>query len=274
MGSFPFAKKTYEQLQVACTAAEIIIVLTRDLHVAIRTRLGYDVKDKGNRGRFLMEGVPETDLRKGDRLEPSIMLYDTGEGFDNLMFFPIIVTFWRSSLQTFVYHRNPLWDPDIGFTHDLVMAVDWLHTLSLGCFQFFIMRIIHLLFRADAWQTQETTEEGRILLSIGRMQSELTVFYRRQVAKGINITEISDLAPSTFGTALSPSCTLKAAETNHFLPYVDKLITRFWVLLPNPAEYRQAGRSLLRCAELIRKHRYVFPTDAIQENPFPGHRVR
>ena len=42
------------------------------------------------------------------------------------------------------------------------MAVDWLHTISLGVSQFFIMFIMHQLFSVDAWETGEGSEEARI----------------------------------------------------------------------------------------------------------------
>ena len=133
---FPFAAKTYEELKTACDRAEVHLVIDKQSHRAIRTRLRYDRKDKGCHGRCLVEDVPVLGLKAGDRLEPSVALPDIGRQFDNLTLFPFPVTFWRSSEQTWVYHRLPLWSERAGFTHDLAMGVDWLHTLSLGVYQF------------------------------------------------------------------------------------------------------------------------------------------
>ena len=265
--AFPYAEKTYDEVDEACRVCEIVLVLTAILHQQIRTRLGYDRTKKGYHGRYLMEGIPGTNLEIGDRLEPSWEIPDTGAGFDNLCVFPITATFWRSSRETWVYHRNPLWNRRMGFTHDRCMAVDWLHSLSLGVFQFFVMAAIHILLQADVWETKETTEEARNAASIDRIRAELTEFYRSQKKKGINVTEITDLAPSTFGTARSPGCHLKAAETNHFMPYLDNLLARFSAVLPDPRGWQQASASLLKCLALIREHPQVFPVDAAEECP-------
>ena len=143
LDSFPYAHKTYDELHEACRVCEIVIVLTANLHQQIRSRLGYDRLKKGYRGRYLMQGIPGTRLELGDRLEPSREIPDTGAGFDNQCVFPITATFWRSSRETWAYHRNPLWNRRMGFTHDRRMAVDWLHSLSLGVFQLFVMVAIH-----------------------------------------------------------------------------------------------------------------------------------
>ena len=100
------------------------------------------------------------------------------------------------------------------------------------------------------------------------MRAELTVFYREQRSNGVNVTETTDLAASTFGTARSPACNLKGAETNHFMPYLDSLLARFHALLPDPDAWQQASASALRLVALIREHREMFPVDAAQE-PLP-----
>ena len=86
------------------------------------------------------------------------------------------------------------------------MAVDWLHTISLGVSQFFIMFTIHQLFSVDAWETKEGSEEARIARSIDRIRAELSLHYREQTG---NITEITDLSTNSFGTGYSPSCSFK-----------------------------------------------------------------
>ena len=265
---FPFAKRTYDDFDAACRACEKTVVLSVALHQAIRTNLDYDRRDKGHHGRYLMAAIPGTILLAGDRLEPSKEIPDTGAGFDNLSSFPTTTTFWKCSAETWVYHRNPLWNRRMGFTYDKRMAVDWLHTIALGIFQFFIMAAMHQLFQADAWGTREATEECRNAASVDRMHSELTEHYREQKRNGVNVTEITDLNATTFGTKRKPACHLKGAETNHFMPYLDSLLARFHALLPDPDAWQQASASTLRIAALIREHREMFPVYATQE-PLP-----
>ena len=260
--SLPFAAKLFQDLDVACKACEIQVELAALNHPIIRAALVYDRRDKGFHGRYLTENILGALLMGGDRLEPSESIPDVGAGFDHLSTFPHMATFWRISRQTLVYHRNPVWSEENGFTHDAVMAVDWLHTIALGVNQFFAMFVIHLLLRADAWGTQKGTEESRIKTLIDRMRAELSLHYRLQ--KG-NITEITDLSPNTFGTYSSPCCTLKAAETSHFMPYLHKLIVQHGNHLGDGAALTQASRSLVRCVELLHEFPVVFPHHADED---------
>ena len=260
--SLPFAAKLFQDLDVACRACEIELELTALNHPIIRASLVYDRRDKGCHGRHLIEDIPGTPLLQGDRLEPSESIPDVGAGFDDLSTFPHLATFWKISRQSWVYHRNPLWSEENGFTHDAVMAIDWLHTIALGVSQFFAMWVVHALFKADAWGTHEGTEESRIATSIDRMRAELSLHYRQQ--KG-NITEITDLSPNTCGTGSSPCCALKAAKTSHFMPYLHKLIVRHGNILADGVALTQASKSLLRCVELLHEFLVVFPHDAVED---------
>ena len=236
-----FAPKHFRDLDAACTACELEVELSAINHPYIRSRLLYDVKDKGAHGRYVIEDIPGTLLKKGDRLEPSASIPDVGAGFDDISIFPHMATCWRVRNQTWVYHRNPLWSDRNGFTHDNVMAVDWLHTISLGVSQFFIMFVIHQLFSVDAWETKEGSEEARIARSIDRIRAELSLHYGEQTG---NITEITDLSTNAFGTAYSPSCSFKAGETNHFMPYLHKLIVQHGDKLEHGAALTQASKQV------------------------------
>lgn len=265
--SMPYGSKSYRDLEDACAACEIRISITADLHVAIRSRLTYDRRRVGLRGRFLMQAVPGTDppLLRGDRLEPSIELTDIGEGFDNLSAFPTTVTFWRVSRETFVYHRIPLWSPEIGATHDRCLAIDWMHSLSLGFFQSFLLVAIHRLISLDAWCTGERTEEGRLAASTERIRNELTVFYREQRAAGVAVTEVTDLNNQSFGTQATPSCGFKAAETNHFIVYLHQCLERFQdISLVSGPSLLAASASLQNIRQIILDHPIIITATAAQ----------
>ena len=267
----PFATKTYAALDRACDACEISVELSQRDHLYLRARLGYDRRNKTDafHGRYLLEDAPTIGpgLKHGDRLEPSANLPDIGQMFDELTVFPFTVMFWRRSVQTWVYHRNPIWSEEHGFTHDRTMAIDWLHTISLGVSQFFIVFVMHLFFAADAWGTRESTEDCRISSSLDQIRRELREYYRDQRAMGVNVTEITELSASTFGTLSSPACNFKGAETNHFMPYMHRLIVRFGGLLDDAPAVLQASSSLLRCVELLHEFPHTFPHDAIEDIP-------
>ena len=113
-------------------------------------KLLYDLRIKGGwKGRSLAERVVLTDgtvLEVGDRLEPSRELLDVGDGFDLLTVFPVLVTFWRASLETIALHRNPLWNPDTGATHDKIMGVDSLHTFAIGVFLLYCQHVTFICY--------------------------------------------------------------------------------------------------------------------------------
>ena len=95
-------------------------------------------KRKSTFGRCLVsvEGLGFTQLEVGDRLEPSQSCRDIGGGLDQCNVYPLHVTFWRERSQSWAYHRNSLWSVSSGFTLELVMMVDLLHTVGLGVCQF------------------------------------------------------------------------------------------------------------------------------------------
>ena len=152
-------------------------------------------------------------------------------------------------------------------SHDRTLVFKWLHTLSLGLSQAFIKRSIHDSFKSDAWETHAAAMEQRISISIDRIRYELSMHYKEEREAGIDITEVSDLTASTFGTVTKPVCHLKGAETNHFLNYFQKVLERKEHQLPGGSLLLQACKSLRRCIELIHLHPWRFPHDAIEEPP-------
>ena len=52
--------------------------------------------------------LPEYGLRAGDRLEPSKNVPDVGAFFVFIVAFPVVVLFWRATMETSARHRNPL----------------------------------------------------------------------------------------------------------------------------------------------------------------------
>ena len=104
--SMPYEKRTHVMMDMACTAAEINVSINNaHEHSMIRRNLRYSReagKKKDLFGRCLssVEGIDFAPLAVGDRLEPSRSCTDIGSSFDNCKDYPLHVTFWRESSQS------------------------------------------------------------------------------------------------------------------------------------------------------------------------------
>ena len=273
--TIPWPSKSFADYSDACTRCELWRDITdASVHLQLRGLLAYDNRrgTRAARGLALTEDFPRLMLLKGDRLEPCDTLPDIGS-FDALTHFPTKVLFWRRSAETITHHRNPLFAPETGVSPDRAAALDWLHTLSLGVFQTYCSYVIQQLFRIDAWRTLETTEHGRISMSIYRLSAELTAWQREQRSKGRDITEIRHLKPETFGAASSPKFDLKGGETNFMLELLVPILPRFRAGLgDSAAALEDAGGQLLGILALVRRYPVFFPANAIQR--FHDHAYR
>ena len=110
----PFKETTPEDYDEAIQSCEQRRLITKAQHSQIRASLRHDKRRQGNRGRCLAVDLPELQLQKGDRLEPSISTPDTGIGFDQMPVesFPLEVKFWRVSLESITRHSNPLFQAE------------------------------------------------------------------------------------------------------------------------------------------------------------------
>ena len=84
-----------------------VLVNTVELLKRIKGPLYYDRREKGSHGLALRWDISGTLLLAGDRLEPSQELTDVGR-IDSLtvLALPILLTFWRCSVQTRVSNNN------------------------------------------------------------------------------------------------------------------------------------------------------------------------
>lgn len=264
--SLPWGPKTPEDYEEACGRCEQWrVVPDQATHTQLRALLDFDKRKTSSsaRGLALTQPYPKLDLLKGDRLEPNETLPDIGL-FDELAVFPTQVLFWRRQVEGLTHHRNPLFSAETGISHESA-ALDWLHTLSLGVFQTWCSYTMHMLFKADAWQTYEGTEEARIARSLQRLSPELDAWQKQLLKQGRSITQIGGLEPSMFGTWNAPVFKLKGAETNFFLEFLVGILPRFrWALLEEYEPLELAGRCLMELLTLIRTYPVTFPAAAIQ----------
>ena len=141
---------SHEDLERATRACEIDVVLrSAAQHREVLAALQYNRDKNGPRGRALIRDLPSLGLRAGDRLEQSSSLWILAD-FDEANEFPMQARFLRRSAETRTTFRNPLWDETIGLSHD-VLAIDILHTLSLGPALSLVGAVFWFVIDSDIW---------------------------------------------------------------------------------------------------------------------------
>lgn len=246
--SFPFHEVTDDDWSTACRRCEIEITVTSDLHRKLVPLLRYDKRQTGGHGLCLQRDIEGTPLRAKDRLEPSSTLQDIGM-FWELDDFPIVLTFWRKAEQSFVHHRNPLWDQSLGLTPSRCLAVDGLHTLNLGIFQAFCKIAGWTLIEAPIWATQFTSLEERMPVVILCMRNEMQLYFeqRRKEHPLEDITVPNDITIKMLGTRTHPKLMLSGAETWAFMLYVIHAVKKYRDEIgASAATLAEAGECLVR----------------------------
>jgi hypothetical protein len=214
--SFPHRLNTAADFDDAAQRCEKEVVLTEELYREMRNLLRYDKRKDGSFGLALERDVPSVSLRKGDRLEPTMSFPDVAVWF-RLAEFPITLIFWRLTQQSLVFHRNPIWNASLGFTPDVCLTVDILHTLHLGVFAHWCKQAIWMLMDHStvfAAPTAQTHDE-QVRLKVGNMRNALDRFRKDYNAAnpGSKLNEVSDITVKMIGTRQSPKLKVGGAET-------------------------------------------------------------
>lgn len=241
--SWPFRLKNQASYNQACLACErVVVVRTKaDLNKIVAT-LAYDHSSSGPRGRALRAALPEFGLEKGDRVEPSEAVADVGEISDLAL--PVRLTFWRRSAETATRHRNPLFkDPKVASVD--LFAVDELHCIHLGIYNFFVAATFSRVVDANIFQVSATNQETKRTLNVARLRAELMAWYtlRRREHPEEPVYPLQDLPNAMFNHSTIKS---KAAETGSLVPFAVDLLRRFGDKLVRGLELRSAGEALLR----------------------------
>ena len=210
---FPFTLKLWRDYCVACEAAEHVVHLSNSQWRFLRSSLILDSRY----GRILSVDVPELGLKKWDRLEPSDSVPDVVKSFDSSN--PIVATFWRSSDECGVKHRNPIFDIALGTSPSDVLHPDWLHVFSLGLVRSYNGWVVWALVERNAWGVQDTTRPGKLISSTVKLRAELFKWYPAEAAVGNHWSRVQNLKPGMFGDYGSPSLALYGSEGNVFFTF-------------------------------------------------------
>ena len=258
--TLPWILKTFDDYEEACARCEFWRVLpTPELFIKVRGSLVYDASKSGNRGRVLAVDMPELGLVKGDRLEPHPRMPDVGEGFDNSAPSPDLrVLFWRRSLETSVRRRCPLFSRETGIVPEVALVVDWLHTLALGVYKWFITRFWHALFAANVFSVGEPTRDGHVVACFGRLRELLFAWYAEDAKAGRVHAPVQDLTPAMVGaSAEDEHLGSWGAETNGLLLFCEPLMRRYAdTLVENRVHFERGLESLLVIHRAITNHKH------------------
>jgi len=258
--SLPWARKTFQEYVDACAACERTVVLDRSTIIALRPNLEFDRRSDGNRGRCLIKTVGPLGLMAGDRLEPTSDRLDVyGIDRENGGQFH----FWRRSAETFVRHRNPLFDEALGIVPSMLMPC-WLHTLSLGLFKVTCSFVFWRLFSKNVWRAPPGPEEARLDTTVVRLQADLFSWYAAESAANREHTQVQRLVPSMFGTSTTHAFGLHGAETNGMLMYFNALLVQHGDRLDDPARVRRLASTAATLYTLIKENPIVFPLGVSQ----------
>ena len=197
-------------------------------------------------------------LRRGDRLEPSLLLPDVA--MVDSMHGAGRLTFWRRSEETLTRHRCPLLTAGL-CTMSQCMQVDWLHSMSLGIFQNFLGALFHWLFLDRGLYASRGTRSAIMSLSVQRLEEALFRWYTSQQQQGYHHTPVQRLRVGMFGTSDHPACDLHGSETNGVLLFAVDLLREHEMAGP----WLSAAECLKDLYIMIKGHDHIMPPAIIQE---------
>jgi hypothetical protein len=215
-----------------CAAREVKVILnTENERADLLASLAFVQAPKG-RGRTIFTNVTVAgvNLLCGDRITPCLGL-PLVTALDSAPL-PLDIVLWRATvvpgqsgmISDPVINRCPLFSSTLGTCPDRTLAIDTLHTLNYGPIMRWcsatVWRII--LLRCDS--VAESTQEGRINLSVRQMRARLLIWYDQNKTPAER--RLGELTASMLGSPMGcgtgadsmphPGCTMKskAAETH------------------------------------------------------------
>ena len=202
----------------SCVQCETRVALTPAHIRQIRPCMYFDKRRTadGNHGRSLSRDVPELGLLRNSRLEPSSAFPDIHNfDADDMGAGPLSGGGARKNL---VFGAEIFFCAESGVSIDSI-AIDWLHTLSLGVFQHLLDAFVWDLVAADAFQVRQSTKQARLELSVAQIRSQLFDWYRTESLEDREHSKVQSLVASMLGTDSRPDLKLHGAETNGFLRF-------------------------------------------------------
>jgi len=251
----------------ACDRRERHVRMDKALAARLRLVLRNDRRTGAAGGRCLQEDVPEHQLLKGDRLEPSRNLPDVGALEARCDEQPSVeATFWRRSAESLCTHRCPLWDARLGITPSATLAFDVLHILLLGTMLEYVKWTLWYLLDKAGWVAQERNRQEAFVVGVSQLRAEVFRWYEKTASQHPDLTRLTDLTPKMLGSVEHRQLKTKGAETYGLLLCAADLVNKHRNKLgSHAAEVEEAGRCLIRFVAICKQQRWLLKTDALQE---------
>lgn len=261
----PARRKTFADWDQACSQCEINVSVTWEQFQVLRPKLRAHRRPNGPRGLALLEDVPLHGLCRGDRLEPTFDMENTyvcytwtADTFPGTPRYSL--RFWRRSAETHARRRSPLFADHLGTAPCDILAVDYLHALSKGVFQYWGASFFKAFFSCDAMRTGARAYSEKKELSVMLLRARLWAWYKEERQAGIPHTELQQLVPSFFGSQKKPTMDLHASETNHFIRFAKVVFTEHGTGMPHAAQWRIGVDSLNTILDVIHSAGYANPS--------------
>jgi hypothetical protein len=253
----PWVEKTFADYDAACSRCEhrvqvqTVSQLRRLLAVLI-----YDKRKTGG-GRTLIADFPELHLEKGWRLAPAADLPDVGLLDCRCNNFPqggFSLLFWDPKEQSLTKHRNPLFCP-MTLLGPQQLCPDELHTMHLGVFHSYILKVMWLLIERDVWNAARgLAEHAATETCVLRLRNDLYQWYRSQAqANPLRpIYQLQDFGRHSIGSKTKPILRAKAAESGSLLYFATDMCRRHVDILPQGRHLLDAGVGLVSYMTITR----------------------
>jgi len=244
--SFPYRVLQIGDYEAACQQCEITVVVTQDIFDVLVKHLAYDVSNGGALGLALTRDIAfnhECMLQRGDRIEPTDNLRDVAK-FCSMEAFPVIVTFWRRSRETFTRRRNPYFNAELGTDPAQCLVNDSQHALYLGQLQIWGQKAMWQLL--PYWSNAPTQTE-RQTIAVARLNLELQSWYkqRHRSHPSENLTEVHRVTAKMVGEPSNPKFKFKAAETWGLTLFLVDILGRYGDELgPDASRLLAAGQAV------------------------------
>ena len=263
----PSPLKTHADYVAECERVEHERSLTREQYDLVTARLQFDKRRAGHRGLALMSDIPSLGLVAGDRIDPCPQLPDVMQFF-SIREFPVSIVFWRTSDNPAILRRNPVFDQALGITVES-LTIDVLHTLNLGVYKIFTVRVFWALLSADVWGVAAgRTQEVRTQLGTMCLKNDMVSFYRRYRAEHPerSLTEMQTLTPSMLGTATRPRLQSKAAETKGLLLFTHDMLLKHSAGIDRGSAFLKASGHLIRLLHLMETSPVILSQSVVQDS--------
>ena len=145
---------------------------------ALPTKMETRQKGKAGAGFTLTATIAKTCLKPGDRFEPTEGGLSDWQQIDGRKHEGKIC-FWRPAAETMAKHRNPLFQQSLGTDLWNVIAVDAMHTWSLGIFQQFLAGLLWAILDTNLFLRGGGAREDKNRRAMAEMNKLLLDFYRR-----------------------------------------------------------------------------------------------